>query len=306
MEQTRWVKLPAPRTGTLEPLEDSSAGRDRWKLLRALGAIADDPGDARAIAAVLDLPACGNTEHTEVFVFNCPPYASVYLGPGGEGPDGLAGFWRAIGLAAPAEPDHLTALLSLYASLGEAAEESRQPPEADALSQLREDVFREYLWPWLPAYLGAVWDLPATALVPWAELTLRALRRERVPGRDGPLPLALREAQPPVTVDLDLGDLLGALITPIRSGLILTRRAVSVGADRVGAGQRIGERRSALRAMFEQQPDRTAAWLADEATRWSWRHLAVAPGDPVQQWWADRAESTARVLLGERSVSPAD
>lgn len=299
MEQTRWVKLPAPRTGTLG---DSPSARDRWKLLRALGAIADDPSDARAIAAVLDLPACGNTEHTEVFVFNCPPYASLYLGPGGVGADRLAGSWRAIGLAVPGEPDHLTTLLSLYASLGEAAEESRQPPTADALSQLREDLFREYLWPWLPAYLGAVCDLPAAAMVSWAELTLRALRRERVPGRDGRLPLALREAPPPVDGALDLDDLLGALITPIRSGLVLTRRAVAAGAEQVGAGQRIGERRSALRAMFDREPDRTAGWLADEATRWSRRHLAVASGDPVQQWWADRATLTARVLLGEHPV----
>ena len=42
-----------------------------------------------------------DAEHTEVFVLNCPPYASVYLGPdgalGGEGADRAAGFWRASG-----------------------------------------------------------------------------------------------------------------------------------------------------------------------------------------------------------------
>src|SRR5581483_10798351 len=97
----------------------------RWELLRALGAMADSPVAARAVAAPLGLDPVGDDEHTEAFVLNCPPYAAVYLGPdgalGGEGADRAAGFWRALGLTPPAEPDHLTALLALYASLGEAA-----------------------------------------------------------------------------------------------------------------------------------------------------------------------------------------
>jgi hypothetical protein len=278
----------------------------RWELLRALGAVAGDPADARAAAAALGLPDCGNAEHADVFVFNCPPYASVYLGAegglGGEGADRVAGFWRAIGLdPGPGEPDHLTSLLSLYASLGEAAQESRTARTAAALSRMRQALFAEHLWPWLPGYLSAVTDLETGALVAWAELTLRAVKRERGPGAvDGTLPLALREAPPPVDADGGLGELLGGLVAPVRSGLILTRRAVAAGAGQVGAGHRIGERRFALRAMLESEPDRTAGWLRAEAARWSRRHAGIASGDPVQRWWADRATATARVLRGQR------
>jgi hypothetical protein len=52
--------------------------------------------------------------------------------------------------------------------------------------------------------------------------------------------------------------------------------------------------------MFSQEPERTSSWLADEATRWAQRHLAVAFGDQVQQWWAERATATARALHGGR------
>ena len=51
--------------------------------------------------------------------------------------------------------------------------------------------------------------------------------------------------------------------------------------------------------MLAAEPERTADWLADEADRWSRRHLAAVPGtfgDRVQQWWAGRAADTARVL----------
>jgi hypothetical protein len=276
---------------------------DRWELLRMLGAVAANRA-ARAAGAALGLPPCGDTEAAEVFTVNCPPYASVYLGAASTGR--LAVFWAATGLAVPPEPDHLTTLLGLYARLGEAAAESAQLRQAQLRqaqlrqAQLRQALFREHLWPWLPAFLGAVSDLPGGALTPWAELTLRALRRERERDRDwdGPLPLALRQA-PPADADGGPGDLLDRLTTPLRSGIILTRRAVAAGADLVGAGQRIGDRRRALGVMLAAEPERTADWLADEADRWSRRHLAAVPGtlgDQVQQWWAGRAAHTARVL----------
>ena len=56
---------------------------------------------------------------------------------------------------------------------------------------------------------------------------------------------------------------------------------MAAGADRVGAGQRIGDRRRALGAMLAAEPERTAAWLADEADRWSRRHLAAVPEPPA-------------------------
>ena len=280
----------------------------RWELLRALGAVAGDPADARTAAAALGLPGCGNAEHADVFVLNCPPYASVYLGAegglGGEGADRVAGFWRAIGIdPGPGEPDHLTSLLSLYAHLGEAAAESRTARTAAALGQMRQALFDEHLWPWLPGYLSAVTDLGVGALVAWAELTLRVVKRER--GGTGPdgLPLALREAPAPVDADGGLDELLGGLVAPVRSGLILTRRAVAAGAGQAGAGHRIGERRFALRAMLESEPDRPAGWLGQEAARWSQRHLGIAAGDPVQQWWAGRAAATARVLRGQSGAT---
>jgi hypothetical protein len=286
----------------------SSSGR--WELLRALGAVAGDPADAAKVLATLGLGDCDAASHTGVFVLNCPPYASVYLGAegglGGEAADRVAGFYRAIGLESPTEPDHLTALLSLYATLGE----DLSPIGAAMTTQIgegswdhaRHALFWEHLWPWLPGYLGAVSDLGVPALSGWAKLTMRALVAEHATmPADAPLPvarlpLALRDAPPPLTGDEDLRELLDGLVAPIRSGMILTRRALAIGAGQAGAGHRIGERRFTLRAMLEQEPERTSGWLADEAERWSARHAASALGDPVHHWWAERAFATATAL----------
>jgi len=278
-----------------------SAGR--WELLRALGSVAGDPADARQVLSALGLEPCDGVAHTEVFVLNCAPYASVYLGAegglGGEAADRVAGFWRAIGLEPPAEPDHLTTLLSLYARLGEAGSPAQASHASDVL-------FREHLWPWLPGYLGAVTDLEIPALSQWAELTAQTVTAQRRGRPPGPLPVALRAAPPPLTGGEGVRDLLDALVAPVRSGMILTRRALAAGAGQAGAGHRIGERRFTLRAMLEQEPERTVSWLAGEAERWATRYAAAAAvlDDPVHQWWATRASATAAALRAPAAAAP--
>ena len=115
----------------------------------------------------------------------------------------------------PAEPDHLTALLALYASLGEAAAQARRPATAQALTRSRQVLFAEHLWPWLPAYLDAVAELAVPALAAWAELSRRAIAAEFSAQPAWPrLPLALRAAPG------DIGEgrrLVDALTTPVRS-----------------------------------------------------------------------------------------
>ena len=279
----------------------------RWELLRALGAVADSPAAARAVAGPLGLTPVSDAEHTEVFVLNCPPYSSIYLGPdgalGGEGGDRTAGFWRAIAIPPPAEPDHLAALLALYASLGEAAEQARGRATAQALTRFGQGLFAEHLWPWLPAYLDAVADLAVPSLTAWAELSRRAVAAEfRAQPAWPQLPLALRVAPGDAWDRLRLADLVDALTTPIRSGLILTRRRLVAGAGEAGVGHRVGERRYALRAMFGQDPDATLAWAAHEAMRWQRRHAGRAADDQVARWWAARAARTG-LLLRQRATS---
>ncbi len=275
----------------------------RLELLRALGAVADNPADAATACRAAGLPAPDAAGHTEVFVLNCPPYASIYLGPdgavGGEGADRLAGFWRAIGVRPPAEPDHLTAIMNLYADLGDAAAAARTAAATAGLRHTQAALFTEHVWPWLPGYLDAVADLGLPALTGWARLFGQALSAEtgRHPaGRQ--LPMALRAAPPGPQPGDGVGALVGALVTPVASGFIVTRRSLARGASQSGAGYRIGERRFALRAMIEQDPAATLAWLRREARRWQRRHAGRPGAAAADAWWAARAARTARLLGG--------
>ena len=275
---------------------------DRCELIRALGAVADCPQAARTTASALGLAAPSDAELTDVFVLNLPPYAAVYLGPdgalGGEGADRVAGFWRVLRIDPPTEPDHLSALLGLYASLGEAVAAARRPATRAALARTRATLFWEHLQPWLPGYLEALTDLPAPTLATWAVLLRQVMSAEaaRQPAMPA-LPLALRSAPPGLDLSqgAELRETTAALTTPIRSGIILTRHRVALGARQAGVGHRVGERRFALQAMIEQDPRGTLAWLAAEALRWQRRHRSRGT-DAATQWWADRAGRTGLLL----------
>src|SRR6266545_2894193 len=106
---------PSPRRRR----HDVHAGAD---LFRALGALCEAPQpEHAAVARALGLAPPRAVDFAGVFMLQVYPYASVHLGDegmlGGEAGDRVAGFWRALRLVPPAEPDHLASLLGLYAAL---------------------------------------------------------------------------------------------------------------------------------------------------------------------------------------------
>lgn len=270
-------------------------------MIRSLGALVlTPPADNQALWEALALPAASGAEYTEVFVLSAPPHAAIHLGPegklGGEGLDRIAGFWRAMGLAAPTDADHLGTLLMLYAELGEAENGAKDERAREQMHRARVALFHEHVWSWAPGYLQAVTGLQITALANWAQLTDEVLRAESGQlGEPATLPLAMRLAPAALGADHTLDETLDALVAPIRSGFVLTHRDLSVCAGQAGVGLRRGERRFALRAMLEQDAPGTLAWLASHADSWSDRHRRPGAGS-VGIWWAERAAHSARTL----------
>lgn len=278
--------------------------RGRWELLRALGAavLTPPPGNAGPCEA-LGLPAQSGAQHTKVFVLSAPPHAAIHLGPegmlGGEGLDRIAGFWRALGLSAPEDADHLGVLLLLYSELGEAESGAADDKARSQMRRARTALFHEHLWSWAPGYLAAVADLQVEPTTAWAQVTEQALRVELADlGPAVLLPLALRAAPPALEPTDSFDETLDALVAPVRSGMILTYPDLVACASATGVGVRRGERRYALKAMLQQDAHRTLRWLAEHARRLSELHAGASAGNPQEPgvWWAARASSTARTL----------
>ena len=89
----------------------------RADLLRSIGALCEPPRpEHAAIAQALGIEGPGDAvDEAATFLFDVYPYASVHLGEegmlGGEARSRVTGFWLALGLEPPTEPDHLAAAI---------------------------------------------------------------------------------------------------------------------------------------------------------------------------------------------------
>lgn len=274
------------------------------ELIRALAIFAEPPSaEHQAVARALDFgDAPGGDEYAQLFSFQLYPYAAVHLGPegkmGGEATDRVAGFWRAVGHVPPAEPDHLSALLGLYASLLE-AEGLVDGAERKLVAQSRAALLHEHLAPWVFAFLGRVEALGGAFHRKWAEVLSAVLSQEleRAPVVQA-LPLHLREAPGlPDPREEGGGAFLDGLLAPVRTGMILARADLVRIARSLELGVRIGERRYILEHLVGQDPVRTLEALAGEAEAWGTHHARWAARlGSSGVFWVGRAANTAALL----------
>jgi len=286
------------------------------ELFRALGALLEPPcAESRLIARVLDLGTPPDEAvHSDLFLFQLYPYASVFLGDragiGGEARDRVAGFWRALGQEAPSEPDHLATLLAAYARLIEAEEEAEEEGEGqDAAAgwrRTRHTLLWEHILSWTLPFLIKLREIAPPFYQGWADMLEAALAQESAAlGPPSRRPLALRESTPLADPRETGGaDFVGALLSPVRSGVVLTRGDLARAGRDLGLGLRIGERAYILKAMLAQGAPDTLRWLAEEARAWETRHDrsgSIAP--EVADVWMARARSTAD-LLADLAADP--
>lgn len=276
------------------------------ELLRALAALAEPPTPKhRRLAEVVGLRGTPDaSSYSDIFLFQLYPYASVHLGAegmlGGETRDRIAGFWRAVGQVPPAEPDHLSALVGLYASLSERAG-AGVDAEGVLVGESRAALLHEHIAPWVFSFLGRVGELATGVYAEWAELLSKTLRAELAAGGHRPtavLPVHLRLAPPLPDPRQGGGDhFIAGLLAPARSGMIVTRADLARFANALRLGLRAGERRYALEHLLGQEPAPVLSALAEEARRQGGEHEARGEwlGDTAE-FFVQRARLTADLL----------
>lgn len=284
----------------------------RAEIFRALGALCESPAPEHArLADALGIAPPGDpVDEGSTFLFEVHPYASVHLGDegmlGGEAGARVAGFWRALHLTPPSEPDHLASLLGLYASLIDLEASERDPAFARARREARRALLHEHLTSWVSPFLGAVERVGTPHQIAWAGALRAELAVELTDlGEPDRLPVALRESAP---LPEEPAEALRCITAPARTGVVLTRTDVVAAARELGIGVRMGERAFAIRSMVEQDPAGVTAWLAATAQA-ACRSYGDRPAGScapagVDAWWADRAATTSRTMGGQpREVS---
>ena len=275
------------------------------ELFRCLGCLIEAPGDETGrLAELLGLGSVpGPAEHTNLFLFQLYPLASVYLDNqgkiGGEARDRIAGFWRALGLAPPVEPDHLAILLAFLSLISDREAQAQDPADRERWQRVRRAFLWEHLLSWVPIFLDKLNDLDGGFYRRWSGLLADSLLEEARSGPRPPiLPLHLRQAEPLPDPRAVSGEaLLEGLTSPVRCGFILVRSDLERAGRELGLGVRKGERRYVLEALLGQDDVATLQWLAREAARAAERHRGWVPqlGDTAG-FWVARALRSARLL----------
>jgi hypothetical protein len=272
--------------------------------------VAEAPGlETDRVAGLLELPGRADVaDYTDVFGLQLWPYASIYVGGdgqlGGEARDRVAGFWRALHLTPPAEPDHLAALLGLYASLAESEAAEHDLARLQLRHSSRQALLWEHLLSWLPSYLAKLEEIASPFYKAWGVLLREALMADaRAAGQPAQLPLHLREALAlPDPTEEGADAFLAGLVSPVRTGVVLVRDDLSRAARDLGLGLRQGERLYVLKALLGQEPGATLKWLANEAARWTGIHESMPEElEPVRGYWSERARASEQLIS---SLSP--
>ncbi len=275
------------------------------ELLRALAALAEPPAEEHGkLADLLELSAPpGGETYADVFLMQLQPYASVYLGNegmlGGEARDRVAGFWRALGQDAPDEPDHLSGLLGLAASLAEAEGLESDAAAARLLRNSRAALLWEHLLPWVPLFLRRVEEVGGPFYGPWATLLQDVLRSEVADlGALDVTPRHLVDAEGITDPRREGAEaFLASLLPPVRSGLILLRCDLARCADDLELGLRSGERAFVLKGLISQDPGGVLSWLGREARLRAVEQETRLEGlGPIREHWVGRANGTADLL----------
>jgi TorA maturation chaperone TorD len=284
------------------------------ELFRALAVFAEPPtAESEPVARALGLGALPSaSEHTDVFVFQLYPYASVYLGAegmlGGEARDVVAGFWRALRQTPPAEPDHLSVMLALYAELAGHEADEEDDARRDSWRRVRVAYLWEHLLSWLPVYLSKLKEIASPFYRRWGELLLDALLEE-ARATTKATPEATMQAMPQLSLHLrhkaglvdpregEAGEFLQTLLSPARSGMILVRSDLTRAARTLELGLRVGERKYVLESLLAQDARGVLGWLAHEARDWRARHRKQREtlGETARAWEA-RAAAAAGLL----------
>ena len=226
---------------------------------------------------------------------------------GGEAGDRVAGFWRALHITPPTEPDHLCSLLALYVSLAEREAAEEDEASRALVASARGALLHEHVASWVFPFLSKVRELGGAFYRDWSTMLEKAILAEiRTGGKPQKLPLHLREAPGMPDPRTDGGEaFLKGLLAPIRSGMIVTRGDLAGAARRLDLGLRMGERLYILKALFSQDAGKVLEWFVDTAEGWAGKHELQGPGlGEIAAFWEGRARATANLaaaLLEDRS-----
>nr|ATZ76195.1 nitrate reductase delta subunit [uncultured euryarchaeote] len=257
-------------------------------LLDALGI---DRSECQAINALL--------------VGELPPFASIYLSLdgniGGESQAEIAGFYRALSVKVPPNPDYLSSMLYLLGQIIKKEVEffGRETPRSRAIEVAKLTLVQQHLAPWLVPYLLRAEQVAGADASVWVALTLELIA-SILESSEVPFP------QQTIHADLDQRQIesfansvefIGWITSPRLSGVIVAPSDLANIAKSLGLATRIGRKRFVLEGLVQQGGRELLAAIGHFVSEQRDLYLSRSSEFEVLQSWSKRAITTHKRVL---------
>ena len=257
-----------------------------------LDALEIDRNEGEAICALL--------------VGELPPFASIYLSSdgniGGEAQAEIAGFYSAISVPPPPNPDYLSSMLYLLGQIiGKEAEfDDREEPKAKAIEIAKLTLVRWHLVPWLVPYLLRAEQITQGATSTWSGLTFdlisSILERSKITSQ-GHSEWYTEAKDEAIELFANSDDFVSWVTTPRLSGVILAPSDLSKIASSLGLAARVGRKRFTLEGLIQQSSREVLSALAKFCASQCDLYTLNSQYAEVLEHWKNRAARTKGRIL---------
>ena len=268
-----------------------SSERYQAEVLRACADVVASPNFATEIRDLFGLWDFGAAEHTEVFVLELIPDASIYLTTAahlaGVPLELVEGFYSALGLDGSGDASSLSSQLGFFASLLEMVADNRSDAKKLAvLDRTRSAFLFEHIVPWVPVYASVVARI-APELGPWSSALLEVLESQfaQLDLKSWDWDAAVLDSRPAFST-YEESTLSEMLVSPFLSGFVLTRKLLFSRSHQLGLAPRVGTRKFMMASLLDQDPRAAITLVGAEAIEQSgrWRDLGNCFGSALVSW----------------------
>lgn len=275
------------------------------EIAAALAEVAEASSVRMELSAALGVEGATPSDLYHLFVKELPPFASIYLSSdgniGGGSRSVIAGFYSALGIPTPSDPDHLASLLRLLsgilnkeAELAGADSDAGDEQRLVSVSRARSVLVNDHLATWLPVYLLRAKEVAPRPLMGWVSCTLDLLS-VMVGECQGTVP-AVQVYDGNLAVPGSSSELISWITTPGRSGIIVTHWDISNLAESLGLALRVGRKRFVLEELWAQARQEVVGCIETMVER-QMKLFDENIGDfPSLQAWSVKAAGTMQLL----------
>ena len=240
-----------------------------------------------------------------LLVSELPPFASIYLSLdgniGGESQAEIAGFYRAISVKVPPNPDYLSSMLYLLGQIiqKEAEFSDGETPRSKAIEIAKLTLLQQHLAPWLVPYLLRADQIAGTSASVWITLTLDLIT-SILELSEGPF------SQQIINDDPDQGQIesfansvefIDWITSPRLSGVIVAPSDLANIAKSLGLAARIGRKRFVLDGLFQQGGRELLEEIGKFVAEQGDLYLSRSSEFEVLQPWSKKAIITHKRVL---------